>query len=115
MSRPGPDRCGKRRVARLTRAAGLRALQPRRFPIRRRSAPGELPAPRRQSGKKSRIEQSVCRLKAEALRAVRAWLEPWILLWRYFRAWSTLPPPLELARLLEWVWQGRGINLYSTA
>jgi hypothetical protein len=37
------------------------------------------------------------------------------MLWRYWRAWSTLPPPLDLQRLLEWVWQGRGIDLYNTS
>ncbi len=77
-----------------------------------------LPAWRRQGRKKNQVEQSVCRPRVswpEALRAVRAWLEPWVMLWRYWRGWSALPPPLELARLLEWVWQGRGINLYSTA
>ncbi len=35
------------------------------------------------------------------------------MLWRYWRAWSALPPPPELVRLLEWVWQGRGIYLYD--
>jgi hypothetical protein len=47
-----------------------------------------------------------------ALRAVRAWLEPWIMLWRYWRAWSTAPPPASLARLLERLWQGHGLYLY---
>jgi hypothetical protein len=36
-----------------------------------------------------------------ALRKVRAWLEPWILLQRYWHAWSTLPPPLPLQQLLD--------------
>jgi hypothetical protein len=47
-----------------------------------------------------------------ALRAVRAWLEPWIMLWRYWRAWSEQPPPPPLRALLEWLWRGRGIDLY---
>lgn len=49
-----------------------------------------------------------------ALRQVRAWLEPWIMLWRYWRAWSPLPPPFALQELLESLWHGNGINLYKT-
>jgi hypothetical protein len=50
-----------------------------------------------------------------ALRAVRAWLEPWLMLGRYWRAWSGLPPPRELQRLLDWVGQGHGLYLYDTS
>jgi hypothetical protein len=50
-----------------------------------------------------------------ALRQVRAWLEPWIMLGRYWRGWGDQPPPPELQALLSWVWQGRGICLYETA
>lgn len=35
-----------------------------------------------------------------ALWSVRAWLEPCITLWRYWRAWSSRPPPAPLQRLL---------------
>ena len=49
----------------------------------------------------------------EALRAVRGWLEPWIMLWRYWRAFSGMPPPKELKALLERVFSGRGIYLYA--
>jgi hypothetical protein len=35
------------------------------------------------------------------LREVRAWLEPWILLQRYWRAWSAQPPPFPLQQLLD--------------
>jgi len=48
----------------------------------------------------------------EALRAVRGWLEPWIMLWRYWGAFSDLPPPKELGVLLERVFSGREIYLY---
>jgi hypothetical protein len=48
----------------------------------------------------------------EALRAVRAWLEPWIMLWRYWRAFTDLPPPPELKALLDRVFSGRGLHLY---
>lgn len=47
-----------------------------------------------------------------ALRAVRAWLEPRIMLWRYWRAWSTRPPPRPLQLLLDRLTHGHGIRLY---
>ena len=47
-----------------------------------------------------------------ALRQVRAWLEPWIMLQRYWQAWSVKPPPRQLQALLDWVWQGKPIYLY---
>jgi hypothetical protein len=34
------------------------------------------------------------------------------MLWRYWRAWSATPPPPALQRLLDWLWEGRGIDLY---
>ena len=50
-----------------------------------------------------------------ALRAVRGWLEPWIMLRRYWHGWSQQPPPLPLQLLLTWLEQGQAINLYSSA
>ena len=50
-----------------------------------------------------------------ALRAVRAWLEPWIMLRRYWQGWSPLPPPPALQFLLEWLEQGHTLALYSSA
>lgn len=47
-----------------------------------------------------------------ALRHVRAWLEPGVMLWRYWRGWSDKPPPSALQELLDWLWKGRGIELY---
>jgi hypothetical protein len=38
-----------------------------------------------------------------ALRAVRGWLEPWIMLRRYWNGWSPLPPPPALQLLLTWL------------
>jgi hypothetical protein len=49
----------------------------------------------------------------EALRAVRRWLEPWIMLWRYWRAFCGMPQPQELGVLLEHVFSGRGLYLYA--
>ena len=36
-----------------------------------------------------------------ALRRVQAWLAPWTFLWRWWRAWSTDPPPAELQALID--------------
>ena len=48
-----------------------------------------------------------------ALRRVRAWLEPAWILWRYWRAWSDLPPPAALQALLDWVHRGYPLDLYD--
>jgi hypothetical protein len=48
-----------------------------------------------------------------ALRQVRAWLEPYIILVRYWQAWSVKPPPPPLQALLDWVWQGRPLHFYA--
>ena len=50
----------------------------------------------------------------KALRAVRAWLEPWVLLQRFWQAWSALPPPRPLQQLLEHLSQGLPLYLYAT-
>jgi len=47
-----------------------------------------------------------------ARRQVRSWLEPWVMLWRYWRGWSHAPPPPALRRLLDRLFQGQGIDLY---
>lgn len=49
-----------------------------------------------------------------ALRAVRAWLEPWIMLKRYWRAWSEQSPPPLLQCLLDLLARGQPIFLYRT-
>jgi len=43
---------------------------------------------------------------------VRGWLEPYIMLSRYWRAFSKMPPPPQLRALLERVFSGRGLYLY---
>ncbi len=48
-----------------------------------------------------------------ALRKVRAWLEPWLMLRRYWRAWSQRPPPPELQALFSWVQRGVPLYLYE--
>jgi hypothetical protein len=47
------------------------------------------------------------------LRKVRAWLEPWVMLWRYWKAFPDLPPPRELRALLECVFSGSELYLYA--
>jgi len=47
-----------------------------------------------------------------ALRAVRAWLFPWIVLRRWWPAWSTAPPPRQLQALINSVAAGCGPHLY---
>jgi hypothetical protein len=47
-----------------------------------------------------------------AVRAVRAWLTPWSVLWRCWRSWSPAPPPRQLQRLLEDVAAGQPLHLY---
>jgi len=47
-----------------------------------------------------------------ALRAVRAWLTPWIALQRWWAAWSNAPPPRQLQALVNSVAAGRSLHLY---
>ena len=47
-----------------------------------------------------------------ALRAIRAWLSPWIALQRWWPAWSTAPPPPQLQALISSVAAGCGLHLY---
>ena len=47
-----------------------------------------------------------------ALRAIRAWLTPWIVLQRWWQAWSDRPPPPQLQTLLNSVAAGCGLHLH---
>jgi hypothetical protein len=47
-----------------------------------------------------------------ALRQVRSWLDPWVMLWRFWRAWSKAPPPPQLRALLDAVGGGQQLNVY---
>jgi hypothetical protein len=46
------------------------------------------------------------------LRRVRAWLDPWTCLWRWWRAWSTAPPPPAIRALLHAVGTGHPLHPY---
>ncbi len=50
----------------------------------------------------------------KALRAVRAWLEPWVLLQRFWQAWSTHPPSPQLQTLVDCLGRGQALFLYGT-
>lgn len=60
---------------------------------------------------KSAVRPQVC--WPQALRAVRGWLEPWVLLHRYWGAWSKAPPPPTLQHLLDWLGKGNVLSLYE--
>ena len=49
------------------------------------------------------------------LREVRAWLEPWGMLQRYWRAWSTQPPPFALQQVLDALSVGVPLFLYNSS
>jgi hypothetical protein len=50
-----------------------------------------------------------------ALRQVRAWLAPWIWVWRYWQAWTRVAPPPELQHLLDAVGRGSALNWYNSS
>ena len=104
--------------------AGITSIIP--LPLRRELHPrsrSQRPSPRetsllraRAGGKKSSTEKNKRPHVSwpRALRAVRAWLEPWIMLRRYWRAWSEQPPPGPLQGLLEALEHGQALYLYCT-
>jgi Transposase DDE domain len=46
-----------------------------------------------------------------ALRKVRAWLQPYVMLQRYWRAYTDLPPPKQLEALLDRLFCAEGLRL----
>ena len=40
-------------------------------------------------------------------------MEPYVMLVRYWKAYSDLPPPEELRKLLERLFRGEGLYLYA--
>jgi hypothetical protein len=44
---------------------------------------------------------------------VRGWLEPWLLLTRWWQAWSDLPPPPAVRQLLDRLWDGHPLDCYA--
>jgi hypothetical protein len=43
---------------------------------------------------------------------VRAWLDPWTCLWRWWQAWSTAPPPPPVQALLHAAGTGHPLRPY---
>jgi hypothetical protein len=43
---------------------------------------------------------------------VRGWLTPWVVLGRWWRAWSGSPPPIGLRLLVDTAQAGRPLHLY---
>lgn len=74
------------------------------------SGPDALPGPLERGEPGSHQPQPAC--WPQALRAVRGWLTPWATLQRYWRAWSTKPPPTALQELINTVGSGRPLDLY---
>src|SRR5262249_4997924 len=71
-----------------------------------------LPTTPERGGPSSSPPPPHCPCWPKALRAVGAWLTPWLLLQRLWNAWSAKPPPDDLQRLLDALSQGHGLNLY---
>jgi hypothetical protein len=66
------------------------------------------PTPKEGKGKRRASPESW----PQALTIVRGWLEPYVMLRKYWRAFSGMPPPPKLRRLLERVYCGEGLYLY---
>ncbi len=79
------------------------ACRSRRWPKRR-----EILLPNQREGGKRRAQVSW----PEALRVVRGWLGPYVMLWRYWRGYTDKDPPEEFRALLEQVFSGEGLYLY---
>jgi hypothetical protein len=47
-----------------------------------------------------------------ALRKIRSWLQPYVMLLRYWRAYTELPPPKEFQALLGRLFSAEGLYLY---
>ena len=82
------------------------------------AAPRARTGAERRSGAGKKIRRARCRSARGCAGQprcgkVRAWLEPWIMLGRYWRAWSPLPPPPALQALLAWVQRGFPLYLYE--
>jgi DDE superfamily endonuclease len=88
-------------------SAGTPGSPIRRHPPRRRT-----PEPAAERGGPGPPGPSQPPCWPRAIRAVRAWLAPWITLQRWWAAWSNAPPPPPLQALINSVAAGRGLHLY---
>ncbi|WP_254649225.1 hypothetical protein [Streptomyces sp. GbtcB7] len=81
-------------------------------PLRSAHHPGLAHRQDRQRGGEPGSQQPRPACWPQAIRAVRGWLTPWAMLQRYWRAWTTKPPPPALQELINTVGTGRPLNLY---
>ena len=80
--------------------------------------PERLPVPERPDtvGKKAeqccsqRSDRGMLSSWPVAVREVQRWLDPWVMLWRFWRAWSNAPPPPALQALLYAVGNGQPLR-----
>ncbi len=109
------------RSAPIPRSAAIRCWSPARSASA--GTPGSTTAPQctnlQHRGRKLSAESGGPRAAVppapswpRALRAVRAWLSPWIALQRWWQAWSRRPPPPPLQALINSVGAGCGLHLY---
>ena len=71
------------------------------------------PVPQEAGGKEKEPEKERRPLSWPlALRQVQSWLNPWVMLWRFWRAWSDRPPPPQLRAVLDAVGGGHPLNVY---
>jgi hypothetical protein len=97
-------------------AARSRSAGGRGLPSRQRHRCSRTPSPPQRARGGSRPGGTAGRHGTVAwpvtLRRVRGWLTPWVVLGRWWRAWSPAPPPAQLAMLLDAVSAGRPLHLY---
>jgi hypothetical protein len=80
-----------------------------------RAEPQATAPPGAAGGRRPATKTSMCDVVVSwpvALRRVRGWLTPWVVLGRWWRAWSTAPPPAQLRLLLEAAHAGQPLHLY---
>ncbi len=106
MSRSAATRCWS--TARSASAGQPGSLITRRSTATRHRSPGPVPE---RGGPHAAIPPPAPSWP-RALRAVRAWLSPWIALRRWWPAWSKAPPPPQLQALIDSVAAGCGLHLY---
>src|SRR6266516_609729 len=92
--------------SRFAGGPGSPSTRPNPHPPSRRLPPPRGP----RGGRRPATKPSTCDVVVpwpQALRRVRGWLGPWVVLERCWRAWSTRPPPAQLGLLLDAVAAGR--------
>ena len=68
--------------------------------------------PASSSGPAGTGKKEAGRIVAGGAEGGEGWLEPYVMFWRYWRAYTDLPPPEELRAPLERKFAGEGLYLY---